>query len=247
MRSHPHVHLLVTAGGLSRDGTQGLAPKHPAYLVPVEALSPIFRAKMCAGLKQAGLLDQVPPAVWQKNWVVHCQPAGRGPQVLDYLGRYVFRIAISNRRLERLEAGQVTFRYRDHRTQTLRRVTLSGVEFLHRFLQHVLPPGYTKVRHSGLWSPTVRGPLAHAGLPRVRGVVSQGCGAGSSWPEVPRCLPTQDRSSPPPSARPPQHCLLTPHATPHRIEIPSTLPSPDLVQPRILSRRRATRILNSLV
>ena len=172
MRSHPHVHLLVTADGLSRDRTQGLAPKHPAYLVPVEALSPIFRAKMCAGLKQAGLLDQVPPAVWQKNWVVHCQPAGRGPQVLDYLGRYVFRIAISNRRLERIEAGQVTFRYRDHRTQTLRRVRLSGVEFLHRFLQHVLPSGCTKVRHSGLWSPTVRGPLAHAGLPRVRGAAS---------------------------------------------------------------------------
>jgi hypothetical protein len=162
MLYHPHVHLLVTAGGLSRDGTQWLQPKHPAYLVPVEALSVLFRAKLCAGLKQAGLLAQVPPAVWQKNWVVHCQPAGRGDQVLDYLGRYVFHIAISNSRLERIGAGQVTFRYRDNRTQALRRVTLSGVEFLHRFLQHVLPRGWTKVRYYGLRSPTGRGHLEHA-------------------------------------------------------------------------------------
>lgn len=62
---------------------------------------------------------------------MHCQPAGRGSQVLDYLGRYVFRIALSNSRLEQIQDGQVTFRYRDNRTQALRRVTLSGVEFLH--------------------------------------------------------------------------------------------------------------------
>jgi len=147
---HPHVHLLVTAGGLSGDGTQWLEPKHPAYLVPVEALAPIFRAKLCAGLKQVGLLAQVPPGVWEKRWVGHWQPAGSGPQVLDYLGRYVCRVAIRNSRLERLEAGQVTFRYRATRTQTLRRVTLSGVEFLRRFLQPVLPRGCTKVRSYGL-------------------------------------------------------------------------------------------------
>lgn len=159
---HPHVHLLVTAGGLAADGTQWLTPRHPAYLVPVQALSVLFRAKLCAGLKQAGLLGQVPPAVWQKDWVVHCQPAGRGDQVLDYLGRYVFRIAISNSRLEQIEAGQVTFRYRDNRTHELRRVTLAGGDFLHRFLQHVLPRGCTKVRYYGLWSPTGRPHFDHA-------------------------------------------------------------------------------------
>lgn len=162
MLYHPHVHLLVTGGGLSSDGTQWLEPKHPAYLVPVQALSAIFRAKMCAALKKAGLLEQVPPAVWQKNWVVHCQPAGRGEQVLDYLGRYLFRVAIPNSRLERIENGQVTFRYRDNRTHKMRRVTLSGVEFLHRFLAHVLPPGCVKVRYYGLWSPTCRSHLEHA-------------------------------------------------------------------------------------
>ena len=159
---HPHVHLLATAGGLFSDGTQWLEPKHSAYLVPVQALSVLFRAKMCAGLKKVGLLEQVPPSVWRKSWVVHCQPAGRGDKVLDYLGRYLFRIAISHSRLERIEDGQVTFRYRDNRTQERRRVTLSGVEFLHRFLQHVLPRGCTKVRYYGLWSPTCRGHLDHA-------------------------------------------------------------------------------------
>src|SRR3990172_10427824 len=80
----------------------------------------------------AGLLDQVPCDIWTKPWVVHCQHAGRGQKVLDYLGRYIFRVAIANSRLERIQDGQVTFRYRDNRTQQLRRVTLSGVEFLHR-------------------------------------------------------------------------------------------------------------------
>lgn len=162
MLYHPHVHLLVTAGGLSADGTQWIEPKNPAYLVPVRALSIIFRAKVCAALKKAGLLEQVPPQLWQKNWVVHCQPAGRGLKVLEYLGRYVFRIAISNSRLERIENGQVTFRYRDNRSQQMGRVTLPGVEFLRRFLQHVLPRGCAKVRYYGIWSSSCRKQLDQA-------------------------------------------------------------------------------------
>ena len=156
MLYHPHVHLLVTAGGLSTDGTQWIAPKNPAFLVPVQALSVIFRAKVCDGLRRAGLLDQAPPAVWTTPWVVHAQSAGRGQRVLDYLGRYVFRIAIANSRLEAIDNGHVTFRYRDNRTQAVRRITLPGVEFLQRFLQHVLPRGYAKVRYYGLWSAAQR-------------------------------------------------------------------------------------------
>ena len=156
------VHLLVTAGGLSADGTQWIAPKNPAFLVPVQALSDIFRAKVCAGLRQAGLLDSAPPAVWTTPWVVHAQPAGRGQRVLDYLGRYVFRIAIANSRLEAIDDGHVTFRYRDNRTQAVRRVTLPGVEFLQRFLQHVLPRGCAKVRYYGLWSVAHRADRTHA-------------------------------------------------------------------------------------
>ena len=162
LRYHPHVHLLVTAGGLSADGVTWMAPTHRHYLVPVKALSQIFRAKICAALKHAGLLDQVSPDIWTKPWVVHCQHAGRGQKVLAYLGRYIFRVAIANSSLERIHDDHVTFRYRDNRTQHVRRVTLSGVAFLQRFLQHVLPRGCTKVRSYGIWSPTCRRQLDQA-------------------------------------------------------------------------------------
>ena len=153
---HPHVHLIVTAGGLSADRTQWIAPKNPAFLVPVRAMSVLVRAKMCAALTQAGLLDQVIPEVWGTPWVVHATPAGDGARVLEYLARYLFRVAISNSRLEQIDDDRVTFRYRDNRTQAIRRATLSGVEFLRRFLQHVLPRRCMKVRYYGLWSATRR-------------------------------------------------------------------------------------------
>jgi hypothetical protein len=159
---HPHVHLIVTAGGLSADRTQWIRPKNPAFLVPVRALSVIVRAKMAAALHRAGLLDQIPPGAWTTPWVVHAQPAGPGDRVLDYLARYLFRVAISNSRLEHIDDQHVTFRYRDNRTQAIRHATLSGVEFLHRFLQHVLPRRFTKVRYFGLWSRVRRRDLDHA-------------------------------------------------------------------------------------
>ena len=159
---HPHAHLLVTAGGLSRDGAHWRSPKNPAFLVPGFALSKIFRGKFRAGLKKLGLLQQVPPAVWKQPWVVHCRHAGRGEKALDYLGRYVFRVALSNSRLERLAEGQVTFRYRDNRTQQIQHLQLGAPEFIRRFLQHVLPKGLVKVRAYGLWSATNADPLKRA-------------------------------------------------------------------------------------
>jgi hypothetical protein len=162
MLYHPQVHLLVTAGGLSADGSQWLRPGNPAFLVPVRALSIIFRAKMCAALKKMGLLDQLPRGIWKKSWVVHCQPAGSGAKVLDYPGRYVFRVAITNSRLEEIEHGQVTFRYRDNRSQEMRRITLPAEEFIRRFLLHVLPRGCAKVRYYGIWSGSCRKRLDQA-------------------------------------------------------------------------------------
>jgi len=151
---HPHAHLLVSAGGL--DGERWVVPKNPAFLVPVRALSVIFRAKMREGLRRAGLLDQVPSRVWRSAWVVHCQPAGSGRKVLEYLARYVFRVAITNSRLEAFDQDQVTFRYRDNRTQQMRRVTLPALEFNGRFLRHTLPKGFAKVRAYGLASASRR-------------------------------------------------------------------------------------------
>jgi hypothetical protein len=152
MLYHPHAHLLVSTGGLGTDGQHWIGAKHLAFLVPVRALSVIFRAKMRDALKTLGLYDQVSAQVWRKPWVVHSQHAGAGTKVLEYLARYVFRVAITNSRIEALEHGQVTFRYRDNRTQQLRHVRVPAEEFIHRFLHHVLPRGFPKVRHYGLAS-----------------------------------------------------------------------------------------------
>ena len=191
---HPHVHLIVTAGGLSADRTQWIAPKNPAFLVPVQALSVIVRAKMCAALNRASLLDRIPTAVWTTPWVIDARPAGNGQRVLDYLARYLFRVAISNSRLEHVDDQHVVFRYRDNQTQDLRRATLSGVEFLQRFLQHVLPRGFTKVRYFGLWSRARRGDLARARdiLETSDGPVPPATPApssGASTAAVPPCCP----------------------------------------------------------
>src|SRR5215471_19285850 len=147
---HPHVHLLVPAGGIGPERTW-IDAKHSQFLVPGYALSPIFRAKVKTGLEKLGLLDVQCPC-WEQKWNIHCRHAGSGEKVLDYLARYVFRVAITNSRLERLENGEVTFRYRDNQTQQLRHTTLPAEQFIERFLQHVLPKGFVKVRSYGLWS-----------------------------------------------------------------------------------------------
>jgi len=150
---HPHVHLLVSAGGLSKDAQTWVHPKNPAFLVPGFALSKIFRGKFRAGLQKLGLLQELPADAWKQKWVVHCRHAGSGAKALEYLARYMFRTAIANSRLESFENGQVTFRYRDNRTQQLKHIAVPADEFMRRFLWHVLPKGFVKVRSYGLWSP----------------------------------------------------------------------------------------------
>jgi hypothetical protein len=152
MLYHPHVHFLVTAGGLAPDGQSWLEPRNPRFLVSGKALGLIFRAKVRDALVAAGFIKLVPAAVWKKGWVVHVQHAGSGDKVLDYLARYVFRIAITNKRIERFEDGQVTFSYQDSKTRQTKRCVLPAEQFIQRFLQHVLPRGFTKVRYYGLFS-----------------------------------------------------------------------------------------------
>jgi len=151
---HPHVHYLVTGGGLTDDGHWRSARKD--FLVPVKALSPIFRAKFRAALKQPELFTQIPPAIWRQDWVVHSQPVGSGQQACQYLAPYIFRVAISNNRIRSLDHGAVTFSYKESATDQLKHCTLTAEEFIHRFLQHVLPPRFIKVRYYGLLSPAHR-------------------------------------------------------------------------------------------
>lgn len=148
---HLHVHFLVTGGGLSPDAKTWCAAANN-YLVNFQAIAIIFRAKFRDALKKASLFDQVPPRVWKKTWVVHVKAVGNAEATLKYLAPYVYRTGISNNRIEKLEDGAVTFRYRESKTKLWKRSTLMAPEFIRRFLQHVLPKGFTKVRYYGLLS-----------------------------------------------------------------------------------------------
>jgi hypothetical protein len=155
---HPHVHFIVTGGGWSQDRRWLAARKD--FLVPVKALSPIFRAKFREQLAQSDLFQQVPGRVWQQDWVVHSQPIGSGLAAFKYLAPYIFRVAISNHRIINLKEGHVTFKYKDSATKQISFATVSATEFIRRFLQHVLPERFVKVRYYGLLSPAYRQLLA---------------------------------------------------------------------------------------
>ena len=172
LRPHFHVHCLVTGGVLSIDRQQWL-PAHPRYLFPVRALSKVFRAKFLDGLHQlfdnqrlvfaAGMQAVAPLAqpgtfgafcaqLRRLDWVVYSKAPFAGPEkLLDYLGRYTHRVAISNARLLSGNDGQVCFHYRDRADGDTRKIaSLPADEFLHRFLCHVLPSGLQRIRHYGL-------------------------------------------------------------------------------------------------
>ncbi len=158
MGYHPHVHLLVSGGGIAEDGTAWCEAKHP-YLIPVRAASPILRAKFRELMekRQPGLCAQQPRAAWTKKWNVWCKHTGQGKTaVLDYLARYVHRIAITNARIVAMDDSTVTFRYKERKKDRWRSRTLSGHQFMRQFLQHVLPKGFHKVRYYGLWNPKKR-------------------------------------------------------------------------------------------
>ena len=170
---HPHLHVLATGGGLScdRHGEVDEQPRwrscRPGFFLPVRPLGALFRGKFLAGLQQAqqqGRLrlpeGQAEPGAWpallaelyRQDWVVYSQPPCAGAEVvLKYLARYVHRVAISNSRLLRVGDGEVTFSYKDYRQRgRLKEMTLSTEEFARRFLQHVLPRGFVRIRHYGL-------------------------------------------------------------------------------------------------
>jgi hypothetical protein len=153
LQFHPHIHYIVPGGGLSKDRAEWLAARADFY-VPVKALSPIFRAKFKEQMNKAGLLPQIEAMVWETDWIVNSQAVGSGSTSLKYLAPYVFKVAISNSRIIKVENRTVTFKYRKHGSVRYRSVSLDVMEFLRRFLQHVLPAGFTKVRHFGFMSPS---------------------------------------------------------------------------------------------
>ena len=173
---HPHLHVMATGGGLSCDAGGRIDEQpvwrscRPGFFLPVRVLSALFRSKFLAGLHEAyrrgqvrlegahaGLASPQAWAAWLRSlrsqpWVVYSKPPSAGAEVvLKYLARYTYRVAISNRRLVRVDAEQVTFSYKDYRRGgKSRETTLSVGAFARRFLQHVLPVGFVRVRHYGL-------------------------------------------------------------------------------------------------
>ena len=157
---HPHLHFIVPGGGLSDDGQRWL-PSRVDFFLPVKAASVIFRAKFRQQMQEAGLLGKIPSSVWTRNWVVHSQAVGDGRRALRYLAPYVYRVALSKRRIVKCEpgpdgSGRVTFTYRKSGSKRWRRMTVTAEEFIRRFLQHVLPRGWQKVRHYGFAHPRHR-------------------------------------------------------------------------------------------
>jgi hypothetical protein len=153
MDYHPHVHLLVSGGGMGETGITWREAKR-SFLVPVRALSLLVRGKFHALLEKErpDLIAQIPEKVWNTKWVAWCKPWGEGQTaVLDYLARYVHRIAITSGRIVDMDEHTVTFRYKHRKSGQWRTCTVTGHEFLRRFLQHVPPRGFHKVRYYGLW------------------------------------------------------------------------------------------------
>jgi hypothetical protein len=159
---HPHIHMIIPAGGLSADGVEWVQA-HRKFFLPVKALSKVFRGVMWAMIQthiasgKAKLPDglQMPllkKQLYEKNWNVYCKKSMAGPQsVVQYLGKYTHRVAISNNRIVDIAAGKVTFRWKDYRKNLNNQLlTLNAEEFIGRFMRHVLPSGFYKIRYYGL-------------------------------------------------------------------------------------------------
>jgi hypothetical protein len=155
---HPHVHFLIPGGGVA--GNRWIWSK-PNFLVHVRPLSRLIRRYFREALKQTDFFQQVPNSVWKQDWVCHVESVGTGEAALKYLSPYIFRVAISDRNILSLNDGQVTFRYKGAENDAFKTCTLPANEFIRRFLQHVLPRGFVKVRYFGFLATKKRANLDH--------------------------------------------------------------------------------------
>jgi len=161
---HPHIHCIVPGGGLNALGRW--VDSRKKFFVPVKVLSRLFRGKFLYHLGRAKLnffgeqkylenptdFRRLLDSCYKKNWIVYCKPPFKTADcVVEYLGRYTHRVAISNNRILKIEDGNVSFKWRDYKDENKWKVmTLTATEFIRRFLMHILPPGFMKIRHYGL-------------------------------------------------------------------------------------------------
>jgi len=176
---HPHIHFLIPGGGIRKDRWKY---SKPDFFIHGKPLGIIIRAKFRDALKKVGLYDLVPIQAWKQDWVCDVKTVGNGQAVLKYLAPYVYRSAISDRNLLKIEDGRVTFRYKDRKNKTFKTCTLDVFEFLRRFLQHVLPKGFVKVRYFGFLATKKRKELDH-----VKELIGRRlCPKSSSYPKKPK-------------------------------------------------------------
>lgn len=165
LQYHPHIHYIVAGGALSStDGSWH--PSRIDFFLPVKALSKIFSAKFRDLIKQAHLLGQIPADVWHIDWNVNCQAVSSSEASLKYLAPYVFKVAISNSRIVNVQDRTVLIRYRKPHSDRSRILPLEVMEFIRRFLQHVLPTGFMKIRYYGCMNPNCA-----VSLDRIRGLI----------------------------------------------------------------------------
>ena len=152
LQYHPHIHYIIPGGALStQDGKWH--PSRIDYYLPVNAMSKMFKAKFIDEMKKNGLYSKAPSNAWDKDWNINVQAVGNGEQSVKYLAPYVFKVAISDSRIIKVEDRVVSFKYKKSGSQRWRTISLDVMEFLRRFLQHVLPSGFMKIRYYGFLNP----------------------------------------------------------------------------------------------
>jgi len=212
---HPHAHCLVSGGGISDDHDTWHSARRK-FLLPIKALARLVRGKFRALLQRHCPDLVIPAATWRKDWVLHVTAWGNGEQaVLDYLARYVFRVALTNTRIVGLDDETVGIKYQERKTRRTRICRLSGAEFMRRFLQHVLPRGFHKVRYFGLWHPVQRHNAA-----RVRQMLQLRAPSKADPPQDP-VAPLFEPSGTEPT--PPIEKLICPHCLHGRLIFIRTL------------------------
>jgi len=185
LQYHPHIHYIVAGGALaSTDGSWH--PSRTDFFLPVKALSKIFRAKFRDQIKQTQLFDQISAEVWHIDWNVNCQAVSSSEASLKYLAPYVFKVAISNSRIVKVQDRIVLIRYRKPHSERPRILALDVMEFIRRFLQHVLPIGFMKIRYYGCMNPNCA-----VSLDRIRTLIeiSYGFAVDLPLPNVEPCRP----------------------------------------------------------
>lgn len=158
MSLHPHLHCIIPGGGLNKYDRWKTARSNGKFLFPVKAMSKVFRAKFVQNIKLKinGLDKNLVNSLFKKEWVIYAKrPFGNPQSVIEYLGRYTHKIAISNHRIKAIDDNKVTFTYKDYRKGAHKQeMTLEGMEFIRRFSMHILPKGFVRIRHYGILSST---------------------------------------------------------------------------------------------